>query len=879
MKNIKRLLALYVVFAVLVSGMVVPTAGAEVVAVTSFSDVTSTTENFSAINYLRKNGIVQGYSDGTFGVTQQINRAEFAKIVMLTAGDELNAANLNCYPDVTAADWFAPYICAGTEKGYFKGYEDGMFRPGQSINFVESSKIVANVMKIQQPAVADSTEWYAPYVKAVESEKAIPNSFNDLGHLITRAEMAEMVWRIDADASYHVTNTLENLTVGAKAEEVSNPLEKFESCRSMQEYFTEAAERNYTRDGLGGGGDVVTSAPEATNTDKDAEPPSEAPAPDSAEESAAGDDYSTTNVQVEGVDEADIVKTDGQYIYLVKGTTIRTVKAYPADTMSELGALKFSDKGFYPEELYIDGNKMVVIGYSYGNIMPFAEGETATADIMPAFYGGVSKMFVIDITDKSSMKVERELSFEGSKVSTRKVDDMVYLVLNRYDGGYYYPFAADVKVAAGAATYSAPIVNADKFLPMYYDSSAGKVAELASCEDVYFAPDYVDPNYLIVVGFSIDDAKSSIMKEVVLGSQGQVYASRDNLYVAEASYNWSWRGIGDSSDESTTVHKFALKDEGIQYRGKGKVPGTILNQFSMDEFETNFRIATTKGNNWEEGNMTKNNVYVLNPELDLIGKIEGIAPGENIYSTRFAGDRLYMVTFKKVDPFFVISLADPAKPEILGQLKIPGYSDYLHVYDENHVIGFGFDAVEASEAEEADWAQDFAWYQGIKLAMFDVTDVTDPKELHKEIIGDRGTNSPVSYNHKALLFSKEKGLMAFPVTVAKIPDAVKNDPKASASTYGDYVFQGAYIYNVSVEGGFDLKGTITHYTDNEVAEMSGYYWGGLKDIERVLYIKEFLYTVSKGIVKANRMTDLAEVKAVDLVPGDDEYWTDYPMPL
>ena len=177
----------------------------------------------------------------------------------------------------------------------------------------------------------------------------------------------------------------------------------------------------------------------------------------------------------------------------------------------------------------------------------------------------------------------------------------------------------------------------------------------------------------------------------------------------------------------------------------------------MDENNGFFRIATTTGEIWRTDSLTsKNNVYILDEALQLTGKVEDIAPGEKIYSVRFMGDRGYMVTFKNVDPFFVLNLKNPASPKILGALKIPGFSDYLHTYDDNHIIGFGKETVELSQNGGTN-----AYYQGLKLAVFDVTDVSHPVEMFKTIIGDRGTDSEVLRNHKTLLFDKEKGILSF----------------------------------------------------------------------------------------------------------------------
>jgi len=190
---------------------------------------------------------------------------------------------------------------------------------------------------------------------------------------------------------------------------------------------------------------------------------------------------------------------------------------------------------------------------------------------------------------------------------------------------------------------------------------------------------------------------------------------------------------------------------------------------------------------------------------------------------------------------FVIDLEDPENPEVLGKLKIPGYSDYLHPYDENHIIGIGKEAVEAEDEN-----RDFAWYQGVKVAIFDVTDVENPVELHKVVIGDRGTDSEILRDHKAFLFDREKELMVLPITLAEIQGEKTRD-----NQHGDITFQGAYVYNINLDDGFELKGRITHYGETEVADKSGHYWYGNRNIRRSLYMDNTLYTISNEAVKAN----------------------------
>ncbi|MDI6884716.1 MAG: beta-propeller domain-containing protein, partial [Hadesarchaea archaeon] len=196
------------------------------------------------------------------------------------------------------------------------------------------------------------------------------------------------------------------------------------------------------------------------------------------------------------------------------------------------------------------------------------------------------------------------------------------------------------------------------------------------------------------------------------------FVSSNNIYVTYTDYwvyplrDWSSE-INGWETETTIIHKISIANGTIEYKSQGEVPGQVLNQFSMDEYQGYFRIATTTG--W----MGQNNVYVLDGNLDIVGRLEGLAPGESIYSARFIGSRAYLVTFKKVDPLFVIDLEDPKNPRALGELKIPGYSDYLHPYDETHLIGVGKDTVDMGS---------FAWYQGIKIALFDVSDPENPRE-------------------------------------------------------------------------------------------------------------------------------------------------------
>jgi uncharacterized secreted protein with C-terminal beta-propeller domain len=367
---------------------------------------------------------------------------------------------------------------------------------------------------------------------------------------------------------------------------------------------------------------------------------------------------------------------------------------------------------------------------------------------------------------------------------------------------------------------------------------------------------------MITAAIPLNDSTKDISRNVIVGNSENIYASEQNLYVASTDWSGGYYPSPAYNSSNTKLYKFALENGKISYSSEGLVPGTILNQFSMDEFRGNFRIATTQ-NDWVMGkNKMSNNVYVLDSGLKTLGKLENIAPGEKIYSTRFLGNRGYMVTFKSIDPLFAFDLTNPRAPKILGELKIPGYSDYLHPYDENHLIGFGKD-VDPAEAEKN---PDFIYYtavKGFKMGLFDVTDPAKPKEMFKEIIGDQGSYSELLYNHKALLFDKAKNLIAFPISVTQ-NCAIANNCQLTAN-YPTTNFIGAYVYGLDLQNGFKLKAKITHLNDQESSDLLKNGYGNWeKSIQRILYIGDTLYTVSQGAVKANALSDFRELKMIDL---------------
>ena len=829
-----------------------------------FGDVSEGRSSYSSIKYLKENGIVEGYDDNTFRPGKTINRAEFMKIVIGSVNDSPEGAD--CFKDVKK-EWYAPYICEGKAKGIVSGYQDGYFRPERDISFSEASKIIVNTLGVQK-GDSDPNIWYKIFVIGLEKQNAIPVSISDFDQKITREEMAEMVYRIKAKVSNKLSTSFSEL----KGEDVL----KVSSCEELQERFMSFSNLN---DGIRYKDMDIMLMPF---------PAQEESSKASVNDSAVSADYSTTNIQVEGVDEADIVKNDGKYIYMIKGETVRIVRAYPADSMKEIVKIKLqtdSSNGFYPSEMYVDGDTLVIIGSTSGVYSSMKESMY----YYPSY--GRTKIFVMDIKDRANPSVKRSIEFDGDYNASRKIGDTAYLVLNRYVGRIY-PLYDDFK-----KDYVLP--NIEDLMPKMMDSLDGKEKSIGKCSDVIILPKPKSLNYIITVAVPLKDHKKSVSEEIIVGNSDNVYASQNNLYIADTD----WRYGYTESSQNTAIYKFKLGNGDIKYQSRGSIPGTLLNQFSMDEYNGYFRVASTVGDSW--GSVKSDNViYVLNSDMNVVGLVDNIAKGESIYSVRFMGKKAYVVTFKYVDPLFVIDLSNPNSPKVLGELKIPGYSNYLHPYDENHLIGFGKEVDETIDADKVH-SPDAVYYtavQGMKIGMFDVTDMKNPKEMFKEVIGDRGTYSELLDNHKALLFDKNKNLLAFPVTVKEyeeddcskhtystcpsqcqkicVPSNCKLDNgvqicttdcdgvnSCSLNYYREAktVFEGAYVYNVDLKTGFVLKGKITHSTMGDALARKISYYGEYENmIQRIIYIGENLYTISLSKIKASLMSDLSLKGFVDI---------------
>ncbi|MDH5806696.1 MAG: beta-propeller domain-containing protein [Candidatus Verstraetearchaeota archaeon] len=525
-------------------------------------------------------------------------------------------------------------------------------------------------------------------------------------------------------------------------------------------------------------------------------------------------EYSTTNVQVAGVDEADIVKTDGEYIYVISRNEVCIIKANP-NNMQVVSRIVIED---HPIGLFINNNRLVIIKESYSK--EFFKGR----DVLPISRGVVIEIY--DISKIENPKLIKSIYLEGNYVNSRMIEGYVYIITS----------CTSIEILNGNIKVLYPNIVID-----------GIVKKIPP-EKIYYSNYIIAPlSYTVIVVIDIFQGDVAEYKAMLTGYASCIYVSLNNIYITMSKWKEGW--------DFTEIHRIGISGSRITIEASGEVPGRVLNQFSMDEYKGYFRIATTTGPIMRFFTQnTSNNVYVLEAKsLKVIGKIEGLAIGESIYSARFMRDMCYLVTFKKVDPLFTIDLTNPKEPKVLGELKISGYSEYLHPYDENYLIGIGKEAIPADEGN-------FAWYQGVKISLFDISNVKNPREIDSIVIGDRGTETPVLKDHHAFLFDKKRSLVIIPILEAKIFHD-KYSKEIPPWTYGDYVFQGVYVFHITPEYGIKIRGKITHIEDSELLNM-GYYFK--YEIKRSLIIDNVLYTISDVKIKANSLIDLSSISEIYL---------------
>jgi inhibitor of cysteine peptidase len=523
---------------------------------------------------------------------------------------------------------------------------------------------------------------------------------------------------------------------------------------------------------------------------------------------AAGTDsvrHSTTNVQVEGVDEADCVKTDGEFLYIAAGNSISIIKAYPPDQLSNASTIDIQNSlglgdnySVWIQGIYLYQDRLVAVVSVMGPYLPFNyTGDDGFKIYAPAIWRMPEEKTVIAVfspNDEGQFNLVGTAGISGYGITSRLDGGIVYVVTQHY-----------------LWTYDSMVT-----LPEEWE---GNDSWPMPVTDIHYDPGCKDPaSFLNIMALNVDSMETNLTS-IVTGYASTIYASQEAMYLTFQKWTSAGvvgimedvrraiaTGVEVSSDSATTtIYKISLEGLSMKAVARGEVPGYLLNQFSMDEKDGLLRVATTFS--WEN---QRNAVYVLDGGLSIIGALEDLAPGERVYSCRFSGETLYLVTFRQVDPLFVIDLSDPTNPVVQGELKVPGFSSYLHPVGADRLVGIGMQN------------------GSLKLSLFDVTDPYAPEELFSLVVPG-WSYSDALWDHKAVTFDPLSGRLIIPVS--------------SWDVHTWNCTSGAYVFIIG-EDGIELKGVVPP--------------GPGEYVMRAQFIDDWLYSISDTTVYVNSLIDLSD---------------------
>lgn len=622
-------------------------------------------------------------------------------------------------------------------------------------------------------------------------------------------------------------------------------LVRFESADELGEYFVQQSKNSQSRGGdnfffdedqaLAGdgaeGGDA-SPAPTANGAGDDAGGstgsdasnggnPSEPQ--DSGSDSNNNGDFSTTTEQEEGVQEADVIKNDGEYLYVLSRGNLRIVKATPVESMEEVSSVDLRGYGY---DMYLVDDKVVAIttpeyeaipvdgfptnggtvdGIGVDDVTdppetePSKEPAPATAQFIAEYYYQPRvQITVIDVADRANPHVLSRTQLDGNINTSRMIGNRLYLVMVHYPD--FLPLIAESASSSdlknGGVSDIIPNIKVD------VDGVNVVDADVAQPTDFYRPVDQDGWGLTTVVSFDVD-SPTDYQSQSVVGYPANAYMSTEALYLTNTDYNYEGK-----MRETTDVYKFSVVDGGTELAATGTVPGRVLNQYSMGEHNGFLRLASTVGpafgpiSPFGSPEQSKNNVYVLeqvDDTLTVAGSVEGLAPGETIQSARFLGDRGFLVTFVQVDPLFTLDLSNPRDPKVVGELKVPGFSTFITPMGANHLLTIGRDTSEDFGFVRAD---------GVRLSIFDVTDFANPVLAHTETIGSGGAYSEALFNPKAFTYFAQRNLLAFPVEIYNYSDGIDFAfDEGSAGDVGGGVDGDDDLGDVQLEGGETMPGS------------------------------------------------------------------------
>ncbi len=814
-----------------------------------------------------------------------------------------------------------------------------------------------------------------------------PSPMLAVGVVLTLVVAALMVYQPATDEPTGLTTVQSDFLQGLVADQgrSSPQLQAYNSCDALEGDLKEhlkdemratlaSNQGSYYRGGWGGGWmvDDMAVAENMAMDDGAVATPSADTSTGTAQGSTGGGgaaegerEFSGTNNQEGGVDEADFVKTDGDYIYVLFGDQYYYYSySYGGHldggrlhilSVPEVGEVEYLSNATvegWPREMLLSGDRMAVYSdlsvwdlvYSEGEhpLLPYLLRDSANeggaqnsapggsgfvADSASYSYdsfrvNSLSKLTIFGLGDRTAPQVERELYMEGWYQTAREVDGTVRMVSQGYldiPGLVYWPELPDeywniywdddngiwddevqqklaeqlwMKAINATITQNEAIIDAtdlDELIPRVYELQDGNVTvhsftDAADCQDFVIAEDGTARSVTSIMTLDLESDDLSFEADHVMSNWATIYASADMLVIAEMANDWWWFWDDEVADyqEVTNLHAFDISQPGqTSYIGSGRVNGTILDQFSLSEHNGFLRVATTTGQwgRWwlsaEEQSGPENHVFVLeqvihaagsteqSTELNVVGHVGGIAVGERIWSSRFVGDRGYLVTFRNIDPLWTLDLSDPANPQVIGELEVPGVSTYIHPLDENHLLTIGI----AGDENGLDWGS-------TQLSLFDVTDFENPVLTSKlelspvpedEMYGWNWAWSEATYEHKA--FQYWNGQLAIPLSTSRYT--------WDESGYGHYEYVSKLVLvDVSTETGLSIYDG-TSIDHSMFYEMDEWYWDR-PDIRRTVFIDDYVYAISQQGVTVHKLDTMALTDYAGLPVSDPgHYYEDW----
>lgn len=618
-----------------------------------------------------------------------------------------------------------------------------------------------------------------------------------------------------------------------------------------------------------------------------------------------GVDYSGTNNQEQGVDEADFVKTDGYHIYFVDNGVLHIMD------IPEFGEIEHASTTSIqgsPVAMMLNEESLVVIStvssWNIDSQDPLSKAMGWGEDWYGWRTSTLTKFTVYDVSNSSSPEVSRELYIEGYYMTAREVAGTVRTVTHTWmdipglQTWITYPeeywdsgVDDDVRLNMREIAAQEAIDNNQKIieqlsledmLPQVHERVGNQIIthhmDGDDCSDFAAPEESLNRGYTSIFTLDLISEELEFEADHIVGNWPLVYSSQDTLIITENAWDWWWFWGNDNLDEATNIHTFDISQPGeTAYAGSGRVDGTILDQFSISEHEGVVRVATTTGQwgRWWMANPEpmENHVITLshatdpqseNVRLLEIGRVDGIAYNETIWSARFVEDRAYIVTFENMDPLWTIDLSDPTNPTIMGELEVPGVSTYIHPLSDDAILTIGLGPADEETGLGLDWSH-------TRLSLFNVSNFSDPQlsqTLSLSPVADPNNGwswawSEATWEHKAFQYWAPKGMLAVPLNTYRY-DYYYDDAGKYHYDY-DWVSK-LMIVNVT-EDGLELYGEVNHSQFYETDENR---WWNSYNIRRSIFMGDYIYAISHGGITVTNLDTLEESDSHQFVEYNQE---------